>query len=81
MWRLHAFLNYSYYLWSISHPGKNGVPTLDLSGNVSEVSSVPIEFTAAQKALERVIMVTFKHYEIPLEISDQIRAAFKSKLW
>ena len=42
---------------------------------------MPIEFTAAQKALEHVIMVTFKHYEIPLEISDQIRAAFKSKLW
>ena len=31
--------------------------------------------------VERVIRKTFSHYSIPLDITDNIRGIFKSKLW
>ena len=37
--------------------------------------------TAIQLAMERVITKTFKHYSITLDITENIRTTFKSKLW
>lgn len=34
-----------------------------------------------QLLIERVIIKTFKHYHIPLDISDTIRDSFRVKLW
>lgn len=74
-----VYLLCSYYLWSISKPGKNGTPTLDLSKECELLSSS--KFTHTQLAYERVIKTIFKHYAIPLEVSDTIRSAFRAKLW
>ena len=77
------FLSLSFYLWSISHPGRNGTPQLDLCED--EEASVSVEnlsrLSPCQLALERVIVKTFTHYKIPLDVSDNIRASFKLKLW
>ena len=60
---------FSYFLWSISKPGKNGVPTV----------------TEAEKensnSIDIIITKTFEQYKIPLAVSGNIRATFKSKLW
>ena len=60
---------FSYFLWSISKPGKNGVPTV----------------TEAEKensnSIDIIITKTFEQYKIPLTVSGNIRATFKSKLW
>ena len=77
------FLSLSFYLWSISHPGRNGTPQLDLCED--EEASVSVEnlsrLSPCQLAVERVIVKTFTHYKIPLDVSDSIRASFKLKLW
>ena len=67
------------YLWSISLPGKNGTPNLNLyQDKKAKVANYTSKFTLVQLAHECVIT---NHYAIPLEISDTIRAAFKAKLW
>ena len=71
---------FSFYLWSISRPGKNGNPCHDLSED-PEAFVNHGDLTAQQLAHERVITKAFSHYGIPLEITDNIRNTFKSKLW
>ena len=72
---------FSYYLWSISFPGKNGTPLSDLSKDKEAQVANSSKFTLVQLAHERVINKVFVHYAIPLEITDAIRAAFRAKLW
>ena len=71
----------SFYFWSISKPGRNGVPGKDLSEDVDCSGVQHADLTAQQLAYERVIAKTFCTYNIPLAITDNIRTTFKSKLW
>ena len=50
---------YSYFLWSVSKPGKSGVPTVDLSGdeNIHEISG---NLNSTQAVYERLIKKVFK---------------------
>lgn len=66
-------------MWSISRPGKNGAPSLDLSDD-ENLPGVFGDRTATQCAHERVIMKVFRQYSIPLAITDSIRSVFKGKL-
>ena len=71
----------SYFLYSIFHPDRCGAPIIDsLKDKEAEFSS-STSYTEAQIKLERVIVKVFHTYNIPLEITDKIQAAFKSKLW
>ena len=71
----------SYFLYTISHPDQYGSPIIDLSNDKeAQIDSKPL-LTEAQVKLERVILTVFTTYNVPLEITDKIRAAFKSKLW
>ena len=68
------------YLWNISLPGNNGTPRFDLSKD--EASCVTSEnLTSHQILIERVINKTFADNSIPLDVSDTIRATFRTKLW
>ena len=61
------FLYYfSHLLWSISHPGKSGTPTIDLSED--EDAKIEQHLPPQDLAIEHVITKTFNHYSIPLEI-------------
>ena len=71
---------FSYFLWSISHPGQNGVPTYNLKGD-KDATVFESTLTPTQLALERVISKVLTHYSIPLEITEDIRVAFKGKLY
>ena len=66
-------LAYSFFLWEMSHPGKNGTSTIKLTDE--ELLSCSNKF---ELLLDNVITRTFRHYNIPLEITDNI---FKAKLW
>jgi hypothetical protein len=57
------------------------MPTLDLSKDTEAQVGSSHSFTERQLAEERVITKVFSRYAIPLEISDNIRTTFKSKLW
>ena len=73
----------SYYLRSISKPGRSGPPSIDLSdapeAQVAIVSSD--EYSCVKMALELTITKGFNHYTVPFEITDTIRATFEAKLW
>lgn len=56
------------------------MPTYDLSED-EQVNINPAGLTASQLLYERVINKVFSHYAIPLNVSDNIRASFRSKLW
>ena len=71
---------FSFWLWSISRPGSTGTPHVDLSGDQEAAVSAE-NLTPRQVIIERVITKTFKHYHIPLDISDNIRDSFRIKLW
>ena len=78
---------FSFYLWSISHPGKTGIPMHDLSNDeqcsvIIPTTLNPLQLRYERVRYERVIMKVFAHYSIPLEITDHdtIRQTFKSKL-
>ena len=58
-------------------PGKTGTPQNDLSSD-TDISINEMGLTGTQLLLERVIVKTFSHYKIPLEI---IVLYFKCKLW
>ena len=74
------YITFSYYLWSIVLPTKAGLPTYDLSQD--EQANINLAGLTTNKLLyERVITKVFTHYTIPLEISENIRASFRSKLW
>ena len=73
-------LHFSYYLWSISSPGRNGYPRVDLSEDpTAQVTSHNL--TPCQLQLERVITKTLTDNCIPLDITDTIWASFTAKLW
>ena len=72
---------YSYYLWSISEPGKTGTPSIDLTDDPEAQVVNCDKHTCLKLALERIITKIFNHYVYPLEITDGIRATFKAKLW
>ena len=72
-------MHFSYFLWSISHPGKSGTPTIDLSKD--EDAKVEHYLPPKDVAIEQVITKTLNHYSIPLEILDSTRKLFKTKLW
>ena len=74
-------LHTSYYLWSISHPSKNGIPSFDLSNDDKATPITTDGMTPSQLAVERVITKVINHYSITLDITDKIRITFKSKLW
>ena len=61
------------------HPGKSGVPQLDISGD--EDFHTPEDLTPTQLKYERVIVKVFKHYDIPVAITENVRATFRLKLW
>lgn len=72
----------SYYLYSISHPNKTGVPVYDLSKDPEAIVDINDEnLTPVQLLIERVIMKVFNHYSIPLNVADSVRTTFRSKLW
>ena len=74
------FYQCSYFLYSISHPGKSGAPTVDLS--TDEEARVDANSLSDQNlALERVICKVFTKYHITADITERIRATFKTKLW
>lgn len=75
------FTLHSYYLWSISKPGKTGIPQIDLSNDPVNVAVCDDGLTDIQLQYERIILKTFSHYSIPLEITPDIRSTFKCKLW
>lgn len=77
-------LCFSDFLWSISHPGKTGVPSQDIELSEDEEVCVKAkaDLSPIQLLYERVLVKVFKHHDIPTElISDEIRAAAKTKLW
>ena len=53
------FMLYSFYLWSISEPRRNGTQTINKKEKSSDVDSKITE--------------TFNQYDIPLKVSDNIR--------
>ena len=64
----------------MSHPGKNGTPSFDLSDD-DEAKINTEGLTDHQILVERVIRkVFFFKYSILLDITDKVRGAFKSKL-
>ena len=70
----------SYFLYSISHPGKSGAPQIDLSDD--EEATVNVDLAGDQQlAIERVICKVFTKYSIACDVTDQIRSVFKTKLW
>ncbi len=67
-------------IYIVSRPDKYGRPTVDLSEDPEarvELSTL----SESQLLLERIITKVFNHNAIPLDISDAIRATFRSKLW
>ena len=69
-----------FFVYNLS-PGPIWLPIIDLSKDKeAQIGSKPL-LTEAQLKLERVILKVFTTYNVPLEITDKIRAAFKSKLW
>ena len=64
-------------MYSVSHPGKTGTPTIELS-NESESSGASI---SPKAATEHVIMKVFAECGITVSISEKIRVMFRSKLW
>lgn len=70
--------SHSYFLWSVSHPGKTGFPNYDLSENSQAKISLGHGLTPDQVKLEHVIA---KIFNIPLAISEATRNAFKCKLY
>lgn len=73
----------SYYLFSITHPGKTGTPQIDLSGDdEAEIPSTSSLEGDQQLAIERVIYKVFNKYSINCsDVTEQIRSTFKAKLW
>ena len=73
------YRSYSYYLYSISHPNRQGVPLFDLSGD--ETINIDIsELPSKQLAVERVITKVFQMLRCNVIITDRIRSLFTTKL-
>ena len=77
----YTYCWFSYYLWSIALPiYKAGLPTYDLSQD-EQANISPAGLTTNKLLYKRVITKVYTHYAIPLEISENIRTSFRSKLW
>ena len=70
-----------FFLWDISHPTKNGAPTIIPTADDEILPSTRKASSTFELAVNLVITKTFKHYDIPLHITDKIRTTFKAKLW
>ena len=64
----------------MSHPGNNGAPTVKPT-NEDLLPCVRKSNSPTELAIDHVISKTFKHYDIPLQITDNIRSIFTAKLW
>ena len=73
--------NLFFFLWDISHPMKNGAPTITPTADDEILPSTRKATSTFELAIDFVITKTFKHYDIPLHITDNIRTTFKGKLW
>ena len=76
-------LFYSYFLYNVSAPDKEGYPTLDLASDKDiKIDDALIQkFSPKQLAVERVIVKVFVHYRCNVIITDRLKAMFTSKLW
>ena len=76
----HFCQYYSFYLWDISRPGKSGAPTVQPTDeNLLPCVRKTQSFT--ELAIDHVITKSFNHYDIPFQITDNIRSIFTAKLW
>ena len=71
---------YCFFLWDISHPGKNGAPTIH-PNNEDLLPCVRKSCSSTEVAIDHVITKSFRHYDIPFQITDNIRSIFTAKLW
>jgi hypothetical protein len=73
---------YSYFLHSISHPNKHGLPLFNLSQDVKAHIDSQENMTENQVKLERVIRRTYAEYGLSrYPITEGVRSLFKAKLW
>ena len=73
---------YSYFLHSISHPNKHGLPLFNLSQDVKAHIDFQENMTENQVKLERVIRRTYAEYGLSrYPITKGVRSLFKAKLW
>lgn len=76
-----SYCSYSYYLYSITHPNRKGIPLFDLSEDEAVKAKLGISvLTCKQLALERVIVKVFDVLRINGIITDRIRSIFAAKL-
>lgn len=75
--------SFSYFLYTISHPSKSGLPQVDLSSDVeaSVNQSCAKSLSPCQLAVERVIVKLFTHHKCNVIITDRLRSLFTMKLW
>ena len=71
---------FSFYLWSISSPGRTGCPRVDLSDDPTAQITLH-NLTQQQILVERVIAKSLSDNSIPIGITETVRASFSSKLW
>ena len=74
---------YNFYCVAIiSHPNKNGVPQVDLSGDTkASVDLSCVQLSSCQLAVKRVIVKLFMHHKCNMVITDRLRSIFTMKLW
>ena len=70
----------SYFLFSISHPSKTGIPSIDLSAD-ADMNELPRFSTSVQKSICRVAQKVFAQHGVKVKITEQIFNRFKVKLW
>lgn len=63
---------HSNFLYSISHPGKNGTPLIDLSSD-DEAKVTTEGLTSHQIIIDRVIKKIFFKYGITLDITNKVK--------
>ena len=76
---MYLCLHSSYFLYSIGHPNKHGLPLSDITNDATEQSTE--SSTANTSRLDEVITKTLSGVGLQYPVSDQMRACFKSKLW
>ena len=73
---------HSYFLHSISHPNKHGMPLFNLSQDVKARIENQENRTENQVKLERVIRHVYTEYGLSHHlITESVRSLFKAKLW
>ena len=66
-------LLYSFFLGDISRPGKNGAPTVMPNGE-DLLPCARKSTSSTEAAIDHVITKTFKQFDIPFQITDNIRS-------